>query len=204
MQDIVPETVKDTKKDSETDENQAAENGGVSRGGALAGLYDWISAAVFALVLVTLVFSFWFRIVEVDGNSMNPTLLDTERLITNRLCYTPERGDIVIVNLRTREPLVKRVIALGGDTLRIDDETNTVYINGEALDEPYIQGRTISLGFGTEERVIPDGYVFVMGDNREDSTDSRFMNQVGYVKQSDLIGEAVYRFFPLSRAGGLQ
>ncbi len=187
----------------ETDEIEEVESSASSAEGVIAGLYDWISAAVFALVLVTLVFSFWFRIVEVDGDSMNPTLYDAERLITHRLGYTPEKGDIVIVNMHTKEPLVKRIIAVGGDMLRIDDETNTVYINGKALDESYIQGQTYSLGFGTEERVIPDGYVFVMGDNRENSTDSRFMNQVGFVKQSDLIGKAVYRFFPLNKAGGL-
>ncbi|HIW73498.1 MAG TPA: signal peptidase I [Firmicutes bacterium] len=169
----------------------------------LSGLYDWVSAAIFALVLVTLVFSFCFRIVEVDGSSMNPTLWDAERLITSRIAYTPQRGDIVIINRYTKEPLVKRIVAVGGDRLRIDEDGGGVYVNGEKLDEPYTQGVTYPLHFGTEEQVVPEGCVFVMGDNRQNSTDSRYMEEVGFVKESDLIGKAVFRFLPLSRFGGL-
>ncbi len=170
---------------------------------AVSGLYDWVSAAIFALVLVTLVFSFFFRIVEVDGDSMNPTLWNTERLITSRLAYSPQRGDIVIINRYTKEPLVKRIIAVGGDRLRIDEEGGGVYVNGEKLEEDYIQGITYPLYFGTEEQTVPEGCVFVMGDNRQNSTDSRYMDVVGFVKESDLIGKAVFRFLPLSRFGGL-
>lgn len=169
------------------------------RESTVSGLYDWISAAIFALVLVTLVFSFCFRIVEVDGDSMNPTLWNTERLITSRLAYTPQRGDIVIINRYTKEPLVKRIIAVGGDRLRIDEDGG-VYVNGEKLNEPYIAGITYPLGFGTEERVIPEGCVFVMGDNREHSKDSRSTAEVGFVKQSDIMGQAVLRIFPLTQA----
>ena len=169
----------------------------------LSGLYDWVSAAIFALVLVTLVFSFCFRIVEVDGSSMNPTLWDAERLITSRIAYTPQRGDIVIINRYTKEPLVKRIVAVGGDRLRIDEDGGGVYVNGEKLDGPYTQGVTYPLYSGTEQQVVPEGCVFVMGDNRQNSTDSRYMEEVGFVKESDLIGKAVFRFLPLSRFGGL-
>ncbi len=173
----------------------------------VAGIYDWISAAIFALVLVTLVFSFCFRIVEVDGSSMNPTLYDAERLITSRFAYTPQRGDIVIINRynsgENNEPLVKRVIAVAGDRLRIDEAGGGVYVNGEKLEESYIQGITYPLYFGSEEQVVPQGCVFVMGDNRQNSKDSRYMSEVGYVKTSDIIGKAVFRFLPLSRFGGL-
>lgn len=172
------------------------------RESTVSGLYDWISAAIFSLMLVTLVFSFCFRIVEVDGDSMNPTLWNTERLITSRLAYAPQRGDIVIINRYTKEPLVKRIIAVGGDRLRIDEDGG-VYVNGEKLNEPYIEGITYPLGFGTEEQVVPEGCVFVMGDNRQNSTDSRYMDQVGFVKESDLIGKAVFRILPLNRFGSL-
>lgn len=169
----------------------------------VAGLYEWIGAAIFSLAFVVLVFTFLFRIVGVVGNSMNPTLSWGDRLIITRLGYTPQQGDIVIVNRYTEEPLVKRVVAVGGQTLRIDDETGTVYVNGKALDEPYIQGHTYSLGFGAEEQTVPEGCVFVMGDNREHSKDSRYMDEVGFVSESDVIGKAVFRFLPLNKAKSL-
>ena len=169
----------------------------------VAGLYEWIGAAIFSLAFVVLVFTFLFRIVGVVGNSMNPTLSWWDRLIITRLGYTPQQGDIVIVNRYTEEPLVKRVVAVGGQTLRIDDETGTVYVNGKALDEPYIQGHTYSLGFGAEEQTVPEGCVFVMGDNREHSKDSRYMDEVGFVSESDVIGKAVFRFLPLNKAKSL-
>ena len=169
----------------------------------VAGLYEWIGAAIFSLAFVVLVFTFLCRIVGVVGNSMNPTLSWGDRLIITRLGYTPQQGDIVIVNRYTEEPLVKRVVAVGGQTLRIDDETGTVYVNGKALDEPYIQGHTYSLGFGAEEQTVPEGCVFVMGDNREHSKDSRYMDEVGFVSESDVIGKAVFRFLPLNKAKSL-
>ena len=86
-------------------------------------VYEWVEAAIFALVCVVLVFTFLFRIVGVDGESMQTTLMDHDRLILTRLNYTPERGDIVVINRYTQEPLVKRVIAKGNDTLDIDAQT---------------------------------------------------------------------------------
>ena len=163
------------------------------------GLYEWVEAAVFSLIVVVLVFTFLFRVVGVDGPSMTPTLLDQERLILTDLFYTPERGDIVVINRYTREPLIKRIIAVGGDTLAIDGETGEVSVNGEVLDEPYIQGTTYPLEFASPQ-TVPEGYVFVMGDNRENSTDSR---RLGFISEKDIMGEAVFRIWPLSKFGGL-
>ena len=92
------------------------------------GLYEWVEAAVFSLIVVVLVFTFLFRVVGVDGPSMTPTLLDQERLILTDLFYTPERGDIVVINRYTREPLIKRIIAVGGDTF--------AYFVGNAIGGP--------------------------------------------------------------------
>lgn len=171
----------------------------------IANLYEWIEAAVFSLLCVALIFTFLFRIVGVDGDSMNNTLYDEERLIITRLFYTPHHGDIVIINRYTQEPLVKRIIALEGDTLEINPETNEVIVNGEILDEPYALGITEPIEYQNEYKnePIPKGYMFVMGDNRENSKDSRKISEIGFVKENDIMGKAVYRFFPISRAGGL-
>ncbi|HJD23904.1 MAG TPA: signal peptidase I [Firmicutes bacterium] len=166
---------------------------------AVAGLYEWVGAAIFSLTLVALVFAFLFRIVGVVGSSMVPTLHEGDRLIVTRLFYQPKQGDIVIINMHDEEPLVKRIIAVGGDRLRMDGEGG-VYVNGEKLNEPYTQGITYPLGFGTEEQVVPEDCVFVMGDNREHSKDSRSTADVGFVKQSDIMGQAVLRIFPLTQA----
>ena len=165
-------------------------------------LYEWVEAAVFSLTCVVLVFTFLFRIVGVDGDSMNPTLIDKDRLIITRTLYTPKTGDIVIINRYTLEPLVKRVIAVVGDTLTIDPDTHKVIVNGVTLNEPYIQGFTYPLQFSPTTQTIPKGYVFVMGDNRENSRDSRFPD-IGFVKLSSIMGKAIFRFLPLSQAGGL-
>lgn len=159
------------------------------------GLYEWVEAAVFSLTFVVLVFSFLFRIVGVDGQSMENTLKNQDRLIITNLNYTPERGDIVIINRYTQEPLVKRVIAVGGDYLEINGDTHQVIVNGEVQNEPYIKGVTYPLGF--EAQQVPKGEVFVMGDNRENSMDSRYF---GFFKQSDIMGKAIYRFLPVNTA----
>ncbi|HIW73497.1 MAG TPA: signal peptidase I [Firmicutes bacterium] len=165
---------------------------------AVSGVYDWMGAVIFSLIAVTLAFAFLFRVVGVKGDSMNSTLSDGERLIVTRLFYRPERGDIVIVGRPDGQPLVKRVIAAGGDRLRIGEDG--VFVNGKRLDEPYARGTTASGGFGTQEQAVPEGCAFVMGDNREHSKDSRNMAEIGFVRESDLVGRAVFRFFPLSRA----
>jgi signal peptidase I len=168
---------------------------------SVKGIYEWVEAAVFSLLCVTLIFTFLFRIVGVDGDSMKITLFNHERLIITRLFYAPERGDIVIINRYTQEPLVKRIIALENEYLEIDPDTHEVKVDGKALDEPYAVGTTYPIDFQAQK--VPQGCVFVMGDNRENSTDSRFMNEVGFVRVEDIMGKAIYRFYPLSRAGGL-
>ena len=166
-------------------------------------VYEWVEAAIFALVCVVLVFTFLFRIVGVDGESMQTTLMDHDRLILTRLNYTPERGDIVDINRYTQEPLVKRVIAKGNDTLDIDAQTGEVLLNGKVLDEPYLDDfqRTDPMEF-QGPITIPEGYVFVMGDNRLNSHDSR-KRDISCVSEKDLMGKAVFRLWPFSHIGGL-
>ena len=171
------------------------------RGDAAAAAYEWVEAAIFALVCVVLVFTFLFRIVGVDGESMQNTLMNHDRLILTRLPYTPERGDIVVINRYTAEPLVKRVIAVEGDTIDIDPETLLVSINGTVIDEPYLDCLTPLLGF-EGPLTVGEGQVFVMGDNRVNSHDSR-SSDIGLVRVKDIMGKAVFRIWPLNSIGGL-
>lgn len=183
-----------------------------SEGEGVASLYEWVEAAVFSLIVVVLVFAFIFRIVGVDGRSMEPTLKNHDRLILTHFLYQPKRGDIVVINRYDNEPLVKRIIAVGGDTIEITDTTGDgrgdVLLNGQLLNESYIQE-----GLKTEQHylnngvlTIPKGYVFVMGDNRGRgcSRDSR-SGEAGllFVDERDLMGKAVYRIWPFESFGGL-
>ncbi len=167
-----------------------------------AGLYEWVEIITTALIAITLVFTFLFRLVDVDGTSMETTLHDRERLILSCLPYTPDRGDIVVISRGTdSEPLIKRVIGVAGDTVAIDSTTGEVYLNGKILKEPYIEVST-SAELMKGEVTVPEGMVFVMGDNRKagQSLDSRTF---GCIEEERLIGKAVYRVSPFSRFGGL-
>ena len=110
-------------------------------------------------------------------------------------------GDIVVVDRYTQEPLIKRVIALEGDIIDIDPETHEVSVNGEVLDEPYVSTPTDLKDFSGPQEV-PEGKVFVMGDNRTYSKDSR-TDEIGFVDASDIVGRAIFRIWPFSRAGTL-
>ena len=104
-------------------------------------LYFWLQALVMALVGLILIFTFVGRIIGVDGESMMPTLHNRDMLLLQSIGYSPEQGDVVVLstkNFRNGSPIVKRIIAVGGQTVDIDYETNTVYVDGVALDEPYI------------------------------------------------------------------
>ncbi len=165
-------------------------------------LYEWIESITIALLVITAVFTFCFRLVDVDGTSMLPTLQHGERLVLSRIPYTPTRGDIVVVSQGVdREPLIKRIIAVAGDTVRVDEETGEVFLNGEKLNETYIHVPT-ALEKMTKEVTVPENQVFVMGDNRSkgQSLDSRTF---GCVLEEQLAGKVVFRLFPANRMGGL-
>ena len=157
---------------------------------------------VFAVML--LIFTFIARPATVDGESMLPTLEDGDRLIISNLFYEPAPGDIVVLcgeaDREEGRNLIKRIIAVGGQTIDIDFETGEVTVDGEVLDEPYILERT-HLDEGTEfPLTVPEGEVFVMGDNRNASRDSRSLS-VGTVKEEYIVGRVLFRFFPFDRFG---
>ncbi|HPU58280.1 MAG TPA: signal peptidase I [Candidatus Avimonas sp.] len=164
----------------------------------ISGLYEWVGAALYSLVCVVLAFIFVFRIVGVEGDSMNPTLHDGERLILLTFMYRPQRGDIVVIDRYTQEPLVKRVIAVGGDEIAILPDTGEVVLNGVVQEEEYTKGKTLAHDFGTSTKKVPKGYLVVMGDNRENSKDSRSA-EVGFVNEKDIVGKAIFRFYPLNK-----
>ncbi len=160
-------------------------------------IYEWLDSIVFAIILILLVFVFAFRIVGVVGSSMNPTLDSGDWLTVNAINKTVNRGDIVVVTQpnESNEPLIKRVIAVGGDILDINFDTGEVTLNGEVIDEPYILEPTKRRGDFRGPVKIPEGYVFVMGDNRNDSLDSR-SNTVGIIDERYILGVANTRIFP--------
>ena len=157
---------------------------------------------VFAVML--LIFTFIARPATVDGESMLPTLCNCERLVISDLFYEPAPGDIVVLcgeaDREEGRNLIKRIIAVGGQTIDIDFETGEVTVDGEVLDEPYILERT-HLDEGTEfPLTVSEGEVFVMGDNRNASRDSRSLS-VGTVKEEYIVGRVLFRFFPFDRFG---
>ncbi|MGN0663287.1 MAG: signal peptidase I [Faecalibacterium sp.] len=165
-------------------------------------LLEWYEALISAALVLVLVFSFFFRIIQVDGESMVPTLYHGDKLIVWGAGYTPERGDVVIIDSGTSygKPLVKRVIARGGDTISIDYGAGTVTVNGTVLEEDYIAAPT-HLGYDvTYPLVVPEGTVFVMGDNRNASLDSR-ASYIGCIDEEDILGKVLLCFLPFSDFG---
>lgn len=161
-------------------------------------IYEWLDSLVFAFITILLMFTFVFRVVGVSGESMVPTLQNGDWLAVRAVNTSIERGDIVVITQPNslNEPLIKRVIAVGGDTLDIDFITGEVYVNGELLDEPYIAEAT-RRGFDTTfPLTVPEGYLFVMGDNRNNSLDSR-SSTIGFIDERYVLGVAEFRFFPL-------
>ena len=177
----------------------------LNRSEVAATVYDWVGSLVTALVVVLLVMTFFFRIIDVDGKSMEPTLIDTDKVVITNLFYTPKQGDIVIISHAEEyaKPLVKRVIATAGQELRMDYENNAVYVDGQKLDESYIQGITVRGDIPESELngPVPEGKVFVMGDNRSISLDSRY-KQIGYIDESSIIGKAQLDIIPHTYKGG--
>ena len=161
--------------------------------------YEWARSLVAAVLIITLVFTFAVRMMGVSGPSMIPTLQDGDRLIVINaaLCGTYRVGDIVIARKESfdEKPIVKRVIATGGQTVDIDFDLGRVYVDGVLLEEDYINDLTY-LEEGTEfPLTVPEGSVFLMGDNRNHSSDSRD-ERLGPVDERLIIGKAVFLLFP--------
>ena len=163
-------------------------------------IYDWMQCIVAALVACILIFTFVGRIIGVDGGSMLPTLEDGDKIIITNLYTKLEYGDIVVLTKRefSREPIVKRVIATEGQTVDINFQAGEVWVDGKLLDEPYINAATTRQLDVSFPVTIPEGCIFVMGDNRNKSTDSR-ASTIGFVDTRCVLGKAVNIIWPASR-----
>lgn len=162
--------------------------------------YDLLHTLILAMSVVFILLTFVFRLVNVDGQSMMDTLFDKDKVLVTNLCYTPECGDVVVIShgQNLNKPIIKRVIATEGQSLSIDFSTGNVVVDGAVLDEPYIKDLTVKQGDAEIPEVIPEDMVFVMGDNRNHSTDSRF-TAVGLINENDIVGKAQFIIYPFDR-----
>lgn len=177
----------------------------LSNGDALKlDLYFWLQALVMALVSLIVVFTLVGRIIGVEGSSMLPTLHHGDLLLLQSIGYTPKNGDVVVLTKefdRVTEPIVKRVIAVGGQQVEIDYAAGTVRVDGRVLDEPYLGEAMRAPHYGGLTSVaVPEGSIFVMGDNRNHSNDSRDVT-LGTVDTRYVLGKVELVFFPFSRFG---
>lgn len=177
-------------------------------------LFDWVKALLIAIVLVFIVRMFLFSPIVVDGPSMQPTLHDRDQMIVNKFIYRmkdPDRFDIVIFHATSQKDFIKRVIGLPGENIIMKD--NQLYIDGKEVEEPFLlelpDGMTSpeiwkndfeleELPEGSPEgyKTVPDGYVLVLGDNRNNSTDSR---SLGLIPIDEIVGKANIIYWPLNR-----
>lgn len=187
------------------EENQSAGSAAKGRGGPFQSeFYEWGEALVISLTVIILLFTFVVRLIGVDGSSMFPTLHDRDKVFMSNLFYEAEKGDIVVL---TKEsfidgPIVKRIIATEGDTIDVDFSQGIVKVNGTVLDEPYINEKTLLAGDMTFPQTVPEGCVFVMGDNRNHSSDSRVAS-LGMVDKRYILGHVLVRVLPFERAGAV-
>lgn len=163
--------------------------------GAL-NIFEVFEAIIGALVVITILFTFFFRVFDVDGPSMKPTLQHNDKVIVSTVGYKAERGDIIVISETSDldEPIVKRVVAVGGDVVDINFTSGVVTVNGK--EENYTQELTSQQFDIAFPITVPEGTVFVLGDNRANSLDSR-STRVGCVDERLIVGKVLFRVFPL-------
>lgn len=201
--DLEVDNEDDTRKKRKKKKEKKASKDGAS--GFVTNLFDWASALLFALIIVMILMTFCFRLVDVDGDSMLQTLQDQNKLIVTGLNYTPEVGDIVVIShgAELDKTLVKRVIAVSGQTVDINSETGDVIVDGIVIEENYINGKTTQIGDMEFPVEVEEGTVFVLGDNRPISKDSRF-TEVGLIDNDAIIGKVRFRIYPIDEIGKVE
>lgn len=218
-EEAVPETVEQMYSASTVETGNAAAESEIKiknrqKRTALHAVYDYLEVFCYALATMMVLFLFVFRLVTVDGDSMRTTLTDGDKLIISNLFYTPETGDIIVINPENHddadEPIIKRVIATEGQKVFIDYDNWAVYVDGIKLDEPYIVDMMTyeKERFGEDkamngtnvpkyknEFTVGKDKVFVMGDNRNNSKDSRSADY-GEMGVNRILGKVIFRLMP--------
>ena len=161
----------------------------------LTSVYDFASTVLSSVLIICVIFTFFFKISTVNGQSMENTLHHGDTLIISAIEKNIEYGDVVIISQPNAysEVLIKRVIAVGGQTIEFDGVKGTVSVDGKVLDEPYIKEEMYISPLTNSKFVVPEGKLFVMGDNRNNSADSRAIG-VGMIDERYIIGKVLYRF----------
>lgn len=174
---------------------------------AVRSVMEWVETIVMAVVLVAVAFTFVARVITVDGVSMEPTYYNGDRVLVTKLAGQARQGDVVIVVGALEEPIIKRVVATEGQTVDFDPELGEVTVDGQPLPGsvfgiedgitfvPDLPGMVMEF-----PQTVPEGCVFVLGDNRDNSTDSRFVT-VGMVDQRNIPGKVVFSLYPFSKIG---
>ena len=177
-------------------------------------LFEWFQMILGCVVAAVVIFNCFARLTRVDGDSMNDTLQHGELMLVWSLGYQPEQGDIVVLNKTSAvlpgwtgpKAIVKRVIALGGQTVDSDYASSTVYVDGVPLEEDYLPEEMYLPASPFMQQThweVPEGSVFVMGDNRNHSTDSRD-DRLGIIDQDYILGKVVLRIYPFNKIGLIQ
>ncbi len=167
-------------------------------------VYSVFSYLLLCMVVIFIAFTFFLRLVTVSGASMNPTLNTGDSIIISNFMYTPDYGDIVAVNKESAEEssMIKRVVALSGDEVSINFETHIITVNGKVIFEDYEVTEPISEAFDMDYPVssftVPEDCIFVLGDNRNNSIDSR-TESVGFIRLDEINGKALFRLFPIGQ-----
>ena len=181
----------------------------------LSSIYDYVEIFAISIIAVLLIFTFGVRLCRVDGNSMNNTLNHNEMIIASNLFYTPKQGDIIVFHLSNdnyQEPIVKRVIATEGQTVEMNLTTGVIKVNGQVYSDEhaYVSGGKYDLDIRYNKNYmytangntyfvakVPEGKLFVLGDNRNGSSDSR-TSRIGFVDVDTVLGKAVFRISPFT------
>lgn len=178
-------------------------------------LFEWLEIICTSIVAVVIIFTLLFRVITISGDSMLNTLRNEDKVIITNLFYTPKQFDVVVISENAlnsyegeqiHDRLIKRVIATEGQVVNIDFNKGKVYVDGVELNEPYTKTPTTRPGDVKFPVVVPEGHVFVLGDNRNESLDSRStsVGNGGMVDVRYILGKAVLRVYPFDTFGGLK
>ncbi len=176
-------------------------------GKIITAILEWAEEVILAIVLIAVVFTFVGRVVTVTGTSMVPSFHEEDRVLVVNDVGRVKRGDVVVIVNVLQEPIIKRVVATEGETVDFDYESGAVLVNGQAIDETQfgLENGVTGEPFGSFEllefpQTVPEGCVFVLGDNRAVSEDSRYQD-VGMIDERNILGKAVFHLFPFQRLG---